>query len=307
MHNGYTTVNAQLLGDTSSTLSTTDLYRWFIDDTELHSRREAPIPDAYIVGGVLVRSDQQDAIERDFEEARSKHLPGRAPVKWNVRDLKKDYERADQRHVYDHLLDNAGEIRWDLITSTLQYDFQVVLSVVQARGLSRQSIKPNMRDLAAAAFSNGLMRVGKWAISQSDVKVEVFSDWPAGNDPNPMNREYASAYNNGKSYSRQNYHSGALRSAGFADSIRWVTSVNSTMLQFTDLIVGAFREFVIFSAGLREDPEALGIKVMQAIEQKVRGYPLVMQKGIICSPKRCELATQLRRGWVDTIGSFSGI
>lgn len=138
------------------------------------------------------------------------------------------------------------------------------------------------------------MRVGLYAKQCRANHSEVFLDWPDKQDPNPFDREYAAAFKEGKTLDGHvTYHSGSLKNFGFADSPIYATMNHCTMLQFSDLVLGATREFVEHAIGKRH--EGLGIELTRMLKNRFYGAPeTIFGRGINVSSGNSDFRKKIR-------------
>ena len=136
------------------------------------------------------------------------------------------------------------------------------------------------------------MRVGLFAKNTPFSKnFEIILDWPESSNPKPFNREYFSAYNLGKSSNNIEYYSGPLHLLGFKDSAYFAKSTHSAILQFTDLIIGAAKDFIV-RATSKSEYQSLGYELTVKLLPKYHGFPNnIIDYGLNFSPKNENYAT----------------
>lgn len=183
------------------------------------------------------------------------------------------------------MLECSRQWRTEIIERSLNFDYKIILAAIQ-RYPSQKSIKTIKEELIGYSFSQALMRVGLFAKNTPLSKnFEVILDWPESSNPKPFNREYFSAYNLGKSNKNIDYFCGPLRRLGFKDSVYFAKSTHSSVLQFTDLIIGAARQFII-KVTADDDYDSIGYDLTLKLLCKYHGYPCkIIDYGMNFSPK----------------------
>lgn len=267
--------------------------RWYADNSELMGYRDATIPDIVLFGGVAVPDKEIAPMTRAIEDAKAKYWAARAPIKWNMRDLRKHYERHDLAKQHGVLLSNSEALRTDIFAATEAFDYSIIVACIESYQTTREGIKQVRPNLASYVFSNGLMRFSMHAKASGAKAPLIVLDWPDGGDATPFTTEYASAFNLGHTAGRAvPYLSGPLRHLGFCDSVLFTTMLNSTLLQFADLIVGASREAVECAIG-RRNP-GLGVQLMKRVKHKLYGAPnKVFGRGINVASGNAQLSARV--------------
>lgn len=232
-------------------------------------------------GGVIVDRAGEADLRSRIEDVKERYGPRRAPVKWNFKDLKDFYAKRKLSELHTRLLDSAQEWRGDIIQVAIDSDVKIILACVEAYSLERKIIKLRRQSLAQYAFANSLQRVSL-QVGQTTAKgCEVVLDWPEKNDPQPFCSEYATAFRDGKTTEGHPYHSGPLSRLGFSDTPMFQNMEQSSLLQLSDLVVGAAREYIEYSLGKRTG--GLGVDLTRRMKnlfygapQKICGWGLVL-------------------------------
>ncbi|MBK6827239.1 MAG: hypothetical protein IPG86_10300 [Chitinophagaceae bacterium] len=131
------------------------------------------------------------------------------------------------------------------------------------------------------AFNNVLMRTSLEVQTRKVNVTQVILDWPDGNNPKRFNHEYYYAYWRGKTPAGQDYFSGTLKSVGFHDTVLFASMNHSNMLQFSDLLIGATRDFL--SCELEDREYAIGKELTEIVFKKFRGFPNNINYGLSIS------------------------
>ncbi len=256
--------------------------RWYADDTDLRLAAGHSMPNVVLYGGFTVKKSDELNLRRDIEEVKQRYSNSRAPIKWNLQDLKKEYNKKGSNEFYDMMWQHRAEIKKEIFEVLAAHDISIIVSIVKSYTDDKSKLKKSKADLARYVFANGLMRFALQCKEKGADQPEVVLDWPDGSNSLPYDEEFASAFNYGKSKDGQGYTSGALSTLNFTDSIHYTRMKHSTMLQVADLIVGATREFI--DHALDSEKAKHGSKLLRLIAPKFRGYPTnVMGRGIVVS------------------------
>lgn len=240
--------------------------RWYADNSELNGVRGASIPDILLFGGIAVDVEQVRPMREAIESVKAKYGHPRAPVKWNFKDLKALYKKQKIEELYEKLLKSSKDWRIEIAEIANDFDFRVILSVVEGHSIAKKTLKGVKPDLARYAFSNGLMRFALHVQDEKADSAQIILDWPDRGDSKPFDLEYRTAYNEGKTGERDvSYHSGPLAPLGFDDCASYVNMHHSTLLQFADLVVGANRELIECSIGKKSS--GLGVDFCKIIRE----------------------------------------
>lgn len=245
--------------------------RWYADNSEVVGWRGAQIQDVFLFGGVIVPESDEREIRNRIEAVKSKYGSRRAPVKWNFKDLKSRYEQKGLKDLYTTLLNSSQEWRSEILHIAMASNAKIVTACIESYSLERKIIKLRKQSIAQYAFANSLQRTALHAKQAGATSCDVVLDWPDKADPHPFCSEYASAFNEGKTIEGHPYHSGALSALGFSDTPMFQHMENSCLLQLSDLVVGAVREYVEYSLGKREG--GLGVDLTRDMKHLFYGAP----------------------------------
>ncbi|MEX0998423.1 MAG: DUF3800 domain-containing protein, partial [Thermodesulfobacteriota bacterium] len=244
------------------------MLRWFADNSELNSKWEAEIPDILVIGGIVINTKDEPAINNEVRLIKSNyHSCSDYPIKWNIRDLKKYFEGRGLMDLYDRLLESSNECRASLLKILKKYDVTIIVSALLCYGRKRKSLKDTKNDLTSMTFTNGLMRFALHVKDKKHENAEVVLDWPDKNLKTPFEEEYHTAY-----YSGSHFLSGPLINLGFSDSPLFSSMNENCLLQLSDLVVGASREFLKFSMDSSKE-NTFGLSCFKDIRPLFRGYP----------------------------------
>lgn len=246
--------------------------RWYADNSELYGIKETQIPDTHLFGGFTIEIEEENNLRHKIEQIKhslcGNHI---APIKWNMKDLKKYYEQWDSLDIYDHIFSNIDEFRYKILEEFLKYDTCIIISIIEGYSSKKEILTEKREDLIRYVFVMGLQRFSLHVRDLSPAKADVVLDWPEGNDPRPYNDEYLFAYLQAKSSCGQKFFSPTLRELNFSDSILYSRTINNVLLQLSDIILGATKEFIQYSIGKLDKCRSLDL--LQCIRSKYRGYP----------------------------------
>lgn len=245
--------------------------RWYADNSEMIGWRGAVIQDVFLYGGIAVPDASEAALRQKFEETKAKYCHHRAPVKWNFKDLEKRYKSEGREQWYAKLLACAQDWRAELVRGLVGSNVKIFLACVESYSLQRKIIKLRKQSLAQYAFANALQRLALYTGQTGAAGCDLTLDWPDKGDPHPFCREYATAFNEGKTSDGHPYHAGALSSLGFCDTPSYALMENCALLQLTDLVVGAVREYVDYALGKRTG--GLGTELTRELKSLFYGAP----------------------------------
>ena len=270
--------------------------RWYADNSYIHGIWGAEIEDILMFGGIALDNGAKQAISAIMENVKKPYKQeADFPIKWNIRDLKEYYEKEGLAKLHQILLAESKEWRSQVFGAAAEIEFTIIIAVIKAYGQKRETIIETKERLTRYVFSNALMRVGHHAKEINADAVEVFLDWPEGNQPRSIfDEEYQSALIYGVTCEKQNYHCGVLKELGFSDSVLFTSMKANSVLQFCDLIVGATKELVNLALGKEKD--TFGFECMRELNMKFRGAPgSVVGRGLIIAPTTGELIEKVRQ------------
>lgn len=245
--------------------------RWYADNSELNGIKEAEIPDILLFGGIIVSQESEKALKSEFESIKESIAGCRWPMKWNFKDLNRLYKSRKAMKLYDRLLADSQEWRHILFKAADRHEFTIIVACMEAHSKKRQVLKNIKEELTGYVFANGLMRYALHVQENRPFRAEVILDWPDKAQSRPFDFEYSSAYRHGKTTNNIDYLSGPLDDLGFLDSVCFTNMEYSILLQFSDLIVGATREFVEYALGKKK--HSFGVDMLNIIHKHFRGYP----------------------------------
>lgn len=277
------------------------MIRWFADNSELNSKWESELPDILVIGGVAIDSNDELAITQEVQSLKSiYHSDTDYPLKWNLKDLKKHFEERNLLDLYNDLLTSSEVWRSSLLEILVKYKVTVIVSALLCYGRSRDSLKSSKDDLTSMTFTNALMRFGLHMKYKKNQNAEVVLDWPDKNLKTPFETEYHSAY-----YGGQEFLSGPLKELGFSDAPLFSSMNENCLLQLSDLVVGASREFLKFTMDAKRK-DSFGVSCFQEILPLFRGYPNdIIGYGLIISPSRSQFKRDIRAKLEEIMKSSS--
>jgi hypothetical protein len=270
--------------------------RWFADNSYIHGIWGAEIEDILVFGGIALGREAEAAISAIMEKVKKSYeIEPEFPVKWNMRDLKKFYEKQERSDLYKVLLDDSKEWRSQIFRQAVDVDFTIIVALIKAHSTRRRVIKRNRERLTRYVFIDALMRVGHHVKEMESSSTEIVLDWPEKKQLRHIfDEEYQSALINGVSCEGQKYHCKALKGLGFSDSVLFTSMKANSVLQFCDLIVGATKELV--NLALEKEKDTFGIECMREVNMKFRGAPgKVVGRGLIIAPTSGEFTEKVKQ------------
>jgi hypothetical protein len=227
-----------------------------------------------------------------MKEVKSKYTDPDLPVKWNFKDLKATYKKFEKLDDYDKMLSDSNNWRLEIFEKSINIDYKIVISALENFQYWKFNLKKIKNDLNCILFSNALMRLGLYSKRINCNEFQIILDWPENNDPNSFNKEYYYGFNRGVSKDGISFHSGKLSDLGFQESVLFTKMTHSNSLQFADLVMGAFRDFL--EANLQNKQQSLGIELIKKVINKIDGHPKsIIGIGINIPSKNADLKTDL--------------
>jgi hypothetical protein len=270
--------------------------RWYADNSYIHGIWGAEIEDMLMFGGIALERDAERAISALMENVKMSYKQeADFPVKWNIRDLKKYYEKKGLAELYPVLLTESKEWRSHIFKEAADIEFTIIIALIKAYSRKRETIIETKERLTRYVFSDALMRVGHHVKEANASGVELVLDWPDSNQPRHIfDEEYHSALIYGVTCEKLEYHCGVLKELGFSDSIYFTSMKACSVLQFCDLVVGATKEFV--DLALEKDKETFGFDLLRGLNMKFRGaLDDVVGRGLIIAPTSGEFIEKVRQ------------
>ncbi|MFH1545986.1 MAG: DUF3800 domain-containing protein [Patescibacteria group bacterium] len=258
------------------------MFKIFIDNTDF-STLGTSRSNIFILGGLIIDENNETKLIKLIQNIKEEYAPPRMPIKWNLKDLRSLYSSFNKEEVFSNLLKNSNVWREKLFRESAKLDYKIIISIIENMLPKNQLIKD---ELTQYCFSNILMRAGMELNSLPDKKIIVL-DWPDSSNPKPFNSEYYYAYNHGKSLKQLKYFSGPLKNINFNDCLLFASMNHSVGLQFADLIIGAFKEYL--DNEIKNKP-SVGKTLIPLIKSKLCGYPdKIMQRGVVLQNRESEL------------------
>jgi len=245
--------------------------RWYADDSDIRTIKDLRVPNLILFGGIAVSSENERLLRSAIEEAKSKFGHKRLPIKWNFKDLKKKYSEQNRLEDYEKLLSKMFDLRKAIFDATSKIEYSIIISIVIGHSSDSKILQKLKSDLSRHVFSNSLMRFSQHVKETNPQRAEVILDWPDSANSKPFDIEYACAYNSGETKDGQKYMSGPLESLNFHDSAVYTRMPHCTLMQFSDLILGATREFV--QHALDDRKTGHGVKLLNDVAPNFRGFP----------------------------------
>jgi len=271
------------------------MIRWYADNSEARSSAGIPVPDIYLFGGIAV--NEQAGKELCSMIKRIKSTYRRAadfPIKWCFKDLEKDYRANRLTKLYSRLLQDSRTWRREIFSGIASIELSILISIIFSYGRCRETLLETKENVTRFGFSNALQRVGLYIKDLASESAEVILDWPDKNKRSLFDLEYRSAYQKGISaVYGSGYISGPLKSLDFSDSVLFTGTDQCSLLQISDLIVGATRELVEEALGQRRN--SLGASLLKLIRGRFCGAPsMVIGRGLSISPRQGDFYSRVK-------------
>lgn len=263
------------------------MIRWYGDNSELRGIWGAEIPDILLFGGILIDDASTGQIVAAMNGVKSEYYEDSTfPLKWNFRDLEDHYQERGLQNLYSRLLADSRTWRINLFDQIAPINFKVFVSMISSYGSSRETLLRTRDEVARFVFVMALQRLGLCIRNHGACSAELVLDWPAERKRNLFDLEYRSALLKGYSADyAQGYDSGPLKNLGFGESVLFTSTVECSMLQLSDLVVGATRDLVEESLGRRQD--SLGVELLKKIRNRFEGAPdNVLGRGLPIHPRQ---------------------
>lgn len=278
------------------------MIRWYADNSETRSTANATIPDIQIFGGIAVTEEARSKLLSVVKSAKSTYRRiADFPIKWCFRDLEEYYKENKLQKLYAKLLQDSRTWRTNIFRLISSVDFGIIISIIASYGSSRKTLLETKENVTRFGFSNAMQRVGLFVRDLSlGSSAEVILDWPNKGRRDLFDLEYKSAFHKGISAIDGNdYICGPLKNLGFSDSVLFTGMNQCSLLQISDLIVGATRELVEEALGGRR--ESFGVSLLKIIRDRFHGAPdNVVGRGISISPRQGEFFGKVK----DKIGGL---
>lgn len=243
------------------------MLKYFVDDCEFGGNFNPIV----LNGGIIVRSDQELEMIRAIEDYKEAQFGHRFfPAKFNLKHLKPFYSKHLKDDLYERLMGDYDNFRVGLIETIGRFDYKILISCIQSFRDERTFVIASKDKLRRFAFSMCLMRFALEA-KASNQEAELVFDFPTGSNPTLTSEEYAFAYRRGTSSDNVTFSSGNLRGLNFLDSVKYSCTDHSSLLQITDIYVGATKHFIEHIQG-RKGRE-FGYTLLRNNLSKFRGYP----------------------------------
>lgn len=270
--------------------------KWYADNSELNGIKGAEIPDILLFGGLIVDQDTEQAIKSKVEKIKKHYGHPRAPVKWNMKDLRDLYKREGMLPLYEQLMKGSREWRKEIFECLSITECALLVACIECYSCRRKVLKERKDELTRYIFTNGLMRFGLHVRDLKPGVAQIILDWPDKGIARPFDSEYSSAYSRGKTIDNAvGYQCGKLSSLNFVDSVLFTNMLHSTMLQVADLIVGATREFIECCIGKKYGGQ--GLDCLKLIRGQFRGAPEnIIGRGIVVPSGNSEFLAAVKKG-----------
>jgi hypothetical protein len=271
------------------------MIRWYADNSELRDTRGTEIPNVLLFGGLVAGDEARTELCSILKSIKSAYRrKADFPIKWCFKDLKKRFVDHRLLRLYSRLLEDSFNWRTTIFRQLSSVNFKIIASIITCYGSSRPTLLRTKEDVARFGFSNALQRLGLFVQDTNPGAVEAILDWPNKGKRSPFDIEYWSAYHKGTTaIYHNNYSCGPLKDLGFSESALFTSTDECSLLQLSDLILGATKEMVEEALGGRQ--ESLGVSLLRSIRDRFHGAPdTVVGRGISISPRQGEFFEKVK-------------
>lgn len=267
------------------------MLKYFVDDSEFGGNFNPIV----LNGGIIVNSGQELDMIHAIEEYKQSVVGKRfVPIKYNLKDLNKFYERNGIEDVYYELLSNYDNFRRGLLSVVNEFDYKVLISCIRAFKSERLFVKKTKDKIRRFSFVMVLMRFAL-EVQEREEAGQVIFDFPTGAEPQDLNNEYACAYRAGRSLDKVIYKSRNLRNLSFPDSISFSCTNHCALLQLSDIFLGAVKQFIENIEG--KSGKTIGYELISENLNRFRGYPnKINTHGLVFDSKEGTLALKILVG-----------
>ncbi|MBX2949780.1 MAG: DUF3800 domain-containing protein [Crocinitomicaceae bacterium] len=272
------------------------MYKWYADDSAFKKNHGDSKRHVYLFGGILISREDEVKLSEIIKSVKREYTGEDMPIKYNMKDnnIEEVYKRFQKEEEYKKLLAESATWRTRIIQESLNFDYKIFIALIENFQADKKNQKPIKDDLSSFLFSNALMRVGLHSGGEGFEHVQVVLDWPEGNHSKPFDKEYYYAYNRGTNSDGQEFFSGPLKDIGFDQTLYYARCNHSNMLQLSDIILGATRDWIETELQGRE--YSIGQDLSKQFLSKFYGYPRnVLGYGINVSSNNQTLKNELKK------------
>lgn len=216
---------------------------------------------------------------------KKKYTHPNLPLKWNFKDkdIKEKFKEFYRLNEHKALLEDSRKIRLNIARESLKVDYKILISCIKSYSNEKSKIKKTKGSNTEYLFENLLFRLGMEADGKSN--YQIILDWPSDSNPKIFNRPYYYIYNSDKTISGAKNFCGPLYKKNFNPSLLYAKCTHSPSLQFTDFIVGSFKDYLELKNSNRDScvgKEFIDIvksKFRKSNSGKVTGYGIIVSSG----------------------------
>ncbi len=244
----------------------------YLDDSYIKSSKSEAQPLIDAIGGIIIDDENEDKLINIIKKEKSKYVHPNLPIKWNFKDseIKDVYNEFKKNDAYSNLIANSRVVRLNIFQKAQSIDYKIVFSCIKSFSNDKKIVKNKKEDFLQISFENILMRIGNEAkVNKS--RYQIIMDWPADSNPKPYNRSYYYMYNSNKTLSGNNNWAGPLSNLNFKHSIFYTKCTHSPCLQFTDMVVGALKDYIEMKLDeTRKNKTCVGSEAYDLFKDKIR-------------------------------------
>lgn len=218
---------------------------FYADDTYAKEEKDSTSPRINLFGGIVISKENELALLNIIKEEKAKFTHPNLPIKWNFKDtlVKEKFDRFKRQEEYKKMLAASNTWRREIIERSTEIDYQIICGIIQSYSNDTKVVKKSKPDLLKYSFENVLMRLGIDALEHGE-ETMVLLDWPPENNPQPFIEAFYRLFHVGQSSAGTMIKSGKLSDCRFFHTLLFAKCTHSPILQFTDLVIGAVKDFV---------------------------------------------------------------
>ncbi len=268
------------------------MYKWYTDDSALKKNYGDSKRPVFLYGGILISRSDEIEINLMMKRIKSQYTSAEMPIKYNIKDVEEVYQRFEKESEFEVLKNQSVVWRKQIIEESLRFNYTIFISCIENFQADKKEQKEIKQNLSSFLFSNALMRVGIFANSNNLEHIQVVLDWPESNDSRPFDKEYFYGYNRGVNSNSQNYFCGPLNAIGFEQNLFYARCNHSNLLQLTDIILGATRDWL--ETELQGRDYSIGKELSQLFISKFYNYPDILNYGINISANNASFKKEVK-------------
>ena len=211
---------------------------FYADDSYIKRGKDDRFPKIQALGGLLITVENEKILTEIIKKIKRNYTHENLPVKWNFKDdgVKDAFKEFGRIKDWETMKSESNKWRFDIFQESVSVEYKLMISCIEHYSDDRNVVKEKKEEISVFLFENLLMRLAREAMSDKN-DYYVVLDWPSESNPKPYNRAYYNYFNN-----KIEKVGVSLSEVGFYQSVLYTKCTHSPMLQFSDMIVGAFKD-----------------------------------------------------------------